>query len=94
MLGVGALVASWVSWGTYRNLKGSSAQWRVPLGLQIFPAVILAALILLFPESPRYVDAPFTTLTTDTDEDTDGSLITVRPKKDTKFWHNCMRMAT
>ncbi|KAK5940310.1 hypothetical protein PMZ80_007730 [Knufia obscura] len=55
MLGIGALVASWVSWGTYRNLKGSSAQWRIPLGLQILPAVFLAALILLFPESPRWL---------------------------------------
>lgn len=54
MLGVGALVASWVSWGTYRNLKQSSAQWRIPLGLQIAPALFLGALILLFPESPRY----------------------------------------
>lgn len=55
MLGVGALVASWVSWGTYRNLKHSSAQWRVPLGLQIAPAICLGALILLFPESPRWL---------------------------------------
>ena len=55
MLGVGALVASWVSWGTYRNLKGSTAQWRVPLALQIVPAVFLGAMIMLFPESPRSV---------------------------------------
>lgn len=55
MLGVGALVASWVSWGTYRNLKHSDAQWRVPLALQIIPAIFLGALIMLFPESPRYV---------------------------------------
>jgi MFS family permease len=53
MLGVGALVASWISWGTYVNIKTSSAQWRVPLGLQIIPAVFLGALIFLFPESPR-----------------------------------------
>ena len=54
MLGVGALVASWVSYGTYVNLD-TSAQWRVPLGLQIVPAAILGALILLFPESPRWL---------------------------------------
>ena len=54
MLGVGALMAAWISWGTYINIKGSSAQWRIPLGLQIIPAVFLAALIFLFPESPRY----------------------------------------
>lgn len=53
MLGVGALVASWVSWGTYVSIKTNSAQWRIPLGLQIVPAVFLGALIFLFPESPR-----------------------------------------
>lgn len=54
MLGVGALVASWVSYGTYVGLN-TSAQWRVPLGLQIVPAAILGALILLLPESPRWL---------------------------------------
>ena len=32
-----------------------SSQWRIPLGLQLFPAVVLAVLILLFPESPRWL---------------------------------------
>ena len=53
MLGVGALVAAWISYGTYVGIVNNSAQWRIPLGLQIIPAVILGALILLFPESPR-----------------------------------------
>ena len=57
MLGVGALVAAWISWATFVHIKNSSAQWRVPLGLQIIPAVFLGALIMLFPESPRYVYA-------------------------------------
>uniref|UniRef100_A0A0D2YEP6 Major facilitator superfamily (MFS) profile domain-containing protein n=1 Tax=Fusarium oxysporum (strain Fo5176) TaxID=660025 RepID=A0A0D2YEP6_FUSOF len=30
-------------------------QWRIPLGLQIVPAGILALMILLFPESPRWL---------------------------------------
>lgn len=55
MLGVGALVASWVSWATYVHIKHSNAQWQIPLGLQMVPAVFLGALIFLFPESPRYV---------------------------------------
>jgi MFS family permease len=55
MLGVGALVAAWISWGTYVHIKDSSAQWRIPLGLQIVPAIFLAAFILLFPESPRWL---------------------------------------
>ena len=54
MLGVGALVASWVSYGAYTGFPNSdSNQWRVSLGIQVIPAGILAMLILLFPESPR-----------------------------------------
>jgi MFS family permease len=40
MLGIGALVASWISYGTYVSLK-TSAQWRLPLGIQIIPAIVL-----------------------------------------------------
>lgn len=56
MLGVGALVAGWVSYGTYVGLPDSnSGQFRIPLGIQLFPAVILGSLIFLFPESPRWL---------------------------------------
>ena len=55
MLGIGALVAGWISYGTYVGIKGNSAQWRLPLGLQMLPAVVLAGLIFLFPESPRWL---------------------------------------
>jgi len=58
MLGIGAFVAGWVSYGTYVGIKTSTAQWRVPLALQMVPAVVLGALIFLFPESPR-VSASF-----------------------------------
>ncbi|KAL8400563.1 hypothetical protein RB594_000816 [Gaeumannomyces avenae] len=53
MLGIGALVAGWLSYGTF-SLEGSK-QWRIPLGIQNVPAVALALLILLFPESPRWL---------------------------------------
>lgn len=53
MLGVGTLVAAWVSYGTFIGLS-STAQWLIPLGIQIIPAVVLGALIFLFPESPRW----------------------------------------
>ena len=54
MLGIGALIASWTSWGTFTNFPAStSKQWRVSLGIQLIPAGFLAMLILLFPESPR-----------------------------------------
>ncbi|ORY65009.1 MFS sugar transporter-like protein [Pseudomassariella vexata] len=54
MLGIGALMAGWISWGCFTNYT-DSRQWRIPLGIQMMPAVILAALILLFPESPRWL---------------------------------------
>lgn len=56
MLGVGALIASWVTWACYTHIsEDSSGQWRIPLGIQNIPALILALLIMFFPESPRYV---------------------------------------
>ncbi|KAN0112839.1 MFS sugar transporter-like protein [Hyaloscypha variabilis] len=54
MLGIGAFVAGWISYGTYVGLH-DQAQWRLPLGLQMLPAVVLGALIMFFPESPRWL---------------------------------------
>lgn len=53
MLGIGAFVAGWISYGTF-SLSGPE-QWRIPLGIQLLPAVILAVLMLFFPESPRWL---------------------------------------
>ena len=56
MLGVGALAAAWISYGTYIGFEPTdSKQWRVSLGIQIIPAATLGLLILLFPESPRWL---------------------------------------
>jgi sugar porter (SP) family MFS transporter len=56
MLGVGSLAAAWISYGTYVGFApDNNAQWRTSLGIQVAPAVVLAALILLFPESPRWL---------------------------------------
>ncbi|CAG8886208.1 unnamed protein product [Penicillium egyptiacum] len=56
MLGIGALCAAWIGYGTYTNLApDNDAQWQVPLGLQIAPAVLLGLLISFFPESPRWL---------------------------------------
>ena len=51
MLGVGALCATWIGYGTYTGIAPDNhAQWQVPLGLQIAPAVFLGLLISFFPE--------------------------------------------
>ncbi|KAF4548544.1 Sugar (and other) transporter-like protein 30 [Elsinoe fawcettii] len=58
MLAIGAAVAVWICYGTTSRLGAAdNNQWRIPLGLQVVPAGILAALILLFPESPRWLIA-------------------------------------
>lgn len=54
MLGLGAFVASWVGWGTF-NIYQDTRQWRIPLGVQLIPAVFLGSLIFFFPESPRWL---------------------------------------
>ncbi|GIK05141.1 hypothetical protein Aspvir_009243 [Aspergillus viridinutans] len=53
-IGFGATTAVFTAHGTVSNFV-SDNQWRVPLGVQIIPAGILGALILLFPESPRWL---------------------------------------
>lgn len=54
MLGIGSLIASWTGWGTF-NAYSDNRQWRIPLGIQVIPALFLGALIFLFPESPRWL---------------------------------------
>ncbi|KAK7045192.1 MFS domain-containing protein [Favolaschia claudopus] len=55
MLGIGAFVASWVTYGCSAGLSGHAAEWRIPLGIQIVPALPLISFILLLPESPRWL---------------------------------------
>jgi len=53
MIGIGAFLATWIGYVCFRDLKNQDSQWRIPLGIQIIPAVVLAALTFMFPESPR-----------------------------------------
>jgi hypothetical protein len=54
MLGVGALAAAWISYGVDIGFAGDDdGQWRTSLGIQVIPAVCLAALIMVFPEVSR-----------------------------------------
>ncbi|EUC46044.1 hypothetical protein COCMIDRAFT_25826 [Bipolaris oryzae ATCC 44560] len=56
MLGIGALAAAWISYGCDVGFADDDdGQWRTSLGIQIVPAVFLAALIMVFPESPRWL---------------------------------------
>ena len=53
MLGAGSFIAAWVTYGTFVGITTNSGQWRISLAIQNVPAIVLAALIWLFPESPR-----------------------------------------
>ena len=48
---LGVVLGFWVGFAT-RSLSGSIS-WRLPLGIQVFPGVVLAGGSMLLPESPR-----------------------------------------
>lgn len=50
----GAILSAWTAYGTLTRLKGSWT-WRLPTLLQIAPATIQLCLMLLLPESPRWL---------------------------------------
>ncbi|CAF2394200.1 unnamed protein product [Rotaria sp. Silwood2] len=54
---IGIAVSFWTNYGTDMLLSSSSASWRIPLGLQMVPALILAIGIPFFPFSPRWLMA-------------------------------------
>ncbi|KAG7562239.1 hypothetical protein FFLO_02325 [Filobasidium floriforme] len=54
MIGFGFLVASLVGFGC-ESLTTSDAQWRIPLAIQIVPAVVLFGGMFFLPYSPRWL---------------------------------------
>lgn len=54
---LGQIFATWAGYGTFVtwNPSGDSRSWRIPLALQIIPALVLGGLVYLFPESPRWL---------------------------------------
>ncbi|KWU42706.1 general substrate transporter [Rhodotorula sp. JG-1b] len=53
MISTGTMVAYWIDFGF--SYLDNSASWRVPIALQCFFAVFLIALVLVLPESPRWL---------------------------------------
>ncbi|KAG9102692.1 hypothetical protein FRC06_001439 [Ceratobasidium sp. 370] len=53
MIGMGFLVANWVGYGC--QYLDSDAQWRIPLGIQVAPAVMLLVGMFFLPYSPRWL---------------------------------------
>ncbi|RMY42093.1 hypothetical protein D0866_00148 [Hortaea werneckii] len=54
---LGQIFATWTGYGCYMTWVGTgdSREWRIPLAIQMIPALFLGALIFLFPESPRWL---------------------------------------
>jgi sugar porter (SP) family MFS transporter len=54
---LGQVTATWVSYGCYAAYNGTnnSREWRIPLAIQIIPALFLGALVYQCPESPRWL---------------------------------------
>ncbi|KAJ7646478.1 general substrate transporter [Roridomyces roridus] len=53
MISIGFLVANWIGYGA-QFIQGQ-AQWRVPLGVQIVPALMLFLGMFVLPFSPRWL---------------------------------------
>ena len=47
------MLGSWLILGTY--FIQNDGQWRIPLALQLCPAIVLCSLLCLVPESPRWL---------------------------------------
>ncbi|TKY86234.1 hypothetical protein EX895_005059 [Sporisorium graminicola] len=50
----GIFISYGISWAT-QNFKTSDAAWKIPVGLQLLWGVVMLSLMLLLPESPRYL---------------------------------------
>ncbi|CAE6487225.1 unnamed protein product [Rhizoctonia solani] len=53
MIGMGFLVANWVGYGC--QYLDNDAQWRIPLAIQVAPAVLLLLGMFFLPFSPRWL---------------------------------------
>lgn len=54
---LGQIFATWIGYGCYMtwSTTNDSREWRIPLAIQIIPALFLGSLVYLFPESPRWL---------------------------------------
>ncbi|KAJ3527387.1 hypothetical protein NM208_g10724 [Fusarium decemcellulare] len=52
---LGSTIAYWLNYGIERGMSVSSAQWRIPLGVQMIPAFLLFVGLIPLKESPRWL---------------------------------------
>ncbi|KAH7928074.1 general substrate transporter [Leucogyrophana mollusca] len=54
-VGLGNMLAFWVNYGASLNIPFGEMQWRIPFIVQIIPGVLFLILMLIQPESPRWL---------------------------------------
>ncbi|KAF7185331.1 Quinate permease [Pseudocercospora fuligena] len=55
MFAAGVLISYWIDYGTVADMKVSSAQWQIPVGLQMVPAAVLGLGLITQKESIRWL---------------------------------------
>jgi MFS family permease len=55
MFAAGVLISYWIDYATVHGMEVSSAQWQIPVGLQMLPAAILAGGLFFQKESVRWL---------------------------------------
>lgn len=55
MFTCGVMTSYWVDYGVSNGMPSTTAQWQVPIGLQIAPGAILGLGMLLTKESTRWL---------------------------------------
>jgi MFS family permease len=76
---VGQIFASWIGYGCYQKWAGTgdSREWRIPLAIQVIPALFLGSLIYMFPEVCSRSEVSVVAGCTDTIAE---STVAVRPR--------------
>ncbi|GLI76000.1 hypothetical protein PoHVEF18_004266 [Penicillium ochrochloron] len=55
LFALGVMISYWIDYAVQRTLPVSSAQWQIPVGLQLVPATVLALGLFTQPESVRWL---------------------------------------
>ena len=55
LFALGVMISYWIDYGVMVGMKESSAQWQIPVGLQMVPAAVLGFGLIGFPESVRWL---------------------------------------
>lgn len=55
LFALGVMISYWIDYGVAEGMSSRSAQWQIPVGLQMVPAAVLALGLFAFPESVRWL---------------------------------------